>query len=167
MKILKTINAHKNEPVDYTTRLTVKAIVMDKKGNTAVFSGLLLGGGVEEGETFEQALHRECMEEAGIEIEIVKSLGVVVQYRDVLKRKYEIHGFLARLMEGHGSPTTDQEDELGKTTEWVSVDEARDIFEKRISGLEVITGEGFAKDAHQGKLYNTMTALTFLKEAIK
>lgn len=167
MKILKIINWEESEPIGYTTRLTVKAIIMDENSNTAIFSGLLLGGGVEEGETVEQALYRECMEEAGIEVEIVKPLGIVIQYRDILKRKYEVYGFLARLVGGHGLPTTAQRDELGKTVEWLPVSEARSMFEKRIKELEVATKEGFVEDAHQGKLYNTITALTFLDEAVK
>lgn len=166
MEILKIINENQNQ-FDYKTRLTVKAIVLDESGNTAIFSELLLDGGVEEGETVEQVLHRECREEAGIKIEIIRPLGIVVQYRDILKRKYEVHGFLARLTGGHGLPTTEQVDEIGKTMEWLPVSEARSIFEKRITGLETVTKEGLVDDAQQGKLYNTITALTFLDEATR
>lgn len=167
MKILTIINKQENEPKDYTTRLTVKALVLDEDEKIAIFSGFLLGGGVEEGETTEQALHRECMEEAGIEIEIVRHLGVVTSYRDEIKRKYEVHGFLARLVGKHDLPTTKQEDELGETVTWLPFKEARSMFEKRISELEASSGADITKDSHQGKLYNTETALTFLNEATK
>lgn len=167
MKLLKVLSVGKPEPTDYTTRLTAKAVVMDKNGNTALFSGLLLGGGVKEVETIEEALHRECIEEAGITVEILRSLGVVVQYRDKLKKKYEIHGFLARVVGENSTPTTKQSDELGKTTEWLSLDEARIMFEKRISELESLPADRLADDSIQGKLYNTITALIFLNEATK
>lgn len=166
MEKLAILTTAESEPVDYKTRLTVKAIVIDEHTNVALYSGLLLGGGVEDGESSEEALHRECMEEAGLTIKIIRPLGVVLQYRDEFRKRYEVHGFFAQALT-QGVATTKQEDEIDKTAEWVSIDGARNIFETRISELESNTGMDKNKDSYQGRLYNTKTALIFLNEAAK
>jgi len=166
MKLLATCNQNEIEPTDYTVRPTVKAVVIDENKNIAIFSGLLLGGGIEDDETAEQALHRECMEEAGITIKILKSLGTVIQYRDEIKKKYEVQGFIAQLVSKEAPPTTHQEDEFGKGLIWIPLSDAKELFEKRIEELKSNPDTDFSHDAYQGKLYNTMTALIFLNEAI-
>lgn len=149
---------------DYVIRPTVKAVVLDDKSHVLLFSDLLLGGGVEDGETFEQALERECMEEAGININIIKPLGTVVQYREFLRKKYEVHGFLVRVTGTTSLPTTLQEDEVGKKVRWMKLENARGILENKIQSLKELDSQNTTDDSYQGKLFNSLTALAFLNK---
>lgn len=167
MKLLSTFNNSDTEPVGYALRPTVKAIVVDEHRNIAIFAGLLLGGGIEGTETAEEALHRECMEEAGITIKILQPLGTIIQYRDEIKKKYEVQGFLAQLINKEVFATTSKEDELKKEVIWMTPSDAKEFFEKKIGELKSNPNADVSGDVYQGKLYNTMTALMFLNEAIK
>lgn len=125
--LLKILNANAAEPASYEYRPTVKVVVINDKHEVLLYNNFLMGGGVEDGETIEQAVARECLEEAGAVVRIEKELGTVVQYRDFIKKKYEIFGFLAQL-ESLGKPITTQEDEVGKTVGWKTLDEAKKIL---------------------------------------
>ncbi len=80
-----------------------KFIVLQKKTDKGV-SYHLSGGGVDEGETLEQAIRRELMEELNVEVDVVREIGV---YNDLYKTwrldgeefnvKYEIHVFDTKL----------------------------------------------------------------------
>ena len=80
-----------------------KFIVLRKTTDKGI-SYHLSGGGVDEGETLEQAIKRELMEELNVEVEVVREIGV---YNDLYKTwrldgeefdvKYEIHVFDTRL----------------------------------------------------------------------
>ena len=66
-------------PVDFVS--SVRAVVF-KEGSVLVMRNLdgphiLPGGRVEKGETLEETLHRELLEEAGVEIEVMAQIGVV------------------------------------------------------------------------------------------
>lgn len=93
---LLTLNANKFEPENYSVRKTVKTIIPNENNEVLIFGSNLIGGGVEKGESDEDALKREALEEAGIEIEIIKPLGDITQYRDFLKKKYIITGYISR-----------------------------------------------------------------------
>lgn len=167
MQPLATFCSSANEPVDYVPRPTVKAVVLDESKRVLLFSGSLLGGGVEKGETDEAALHRECLEEAGISIEIVKPLGIVIQFRDVLKKRYEIHGVVARYVAKVSEPTTTSESEKRRIVAWHTLPEAISMLEKSVEEFERANAKETFDDSYQARLYNAKTALIFLQEAAK
>ncbi len=167
MPALEILKKTDKEPEGYLDRPTVKGVVFDLVGKVALFGGLLPGGGVEKEETDEAALKRECLEEIGCPIEIVKELGIVVQYRDYLKKKYLVHGYMARAISSLVHPTTDQEDEIGRGFQWVTIDDAIASLEKEIHALEEVGPGDYPQDIHQARLYNRKTSLIFLKEAKK
>ena len=80
-----------------------KFIVLQKNTDKGV-SYHLSGGGVDEGESLEQAIRRELMEELKVEVDIVREIGV---YNDLYKTwrldgeefdvRYEIHVFDTKL----------------------------------------------------------------------
>lgn len=95
MKILAEISDHSLNLGDsgeklgdyYRLRKSARAILLNEKGEMAaqyarVFGyHELPGGGVERGESIEQALQREVLEEVGCDCELVKPIGMVIEYR--------------------------------------------------------------------------------------
>ncbi len=168
MNILQVLNDQVAEPTDYTARPTVKAVILNDKNEVLLFGGSLVGGGVEDGETLEQALDRECLEEVGAVIRELKPLGMVIQYRDEWKKRYEIQGYLAKFVETRSAPTTKSESELSRSLSWKTIAEAKQLL--RASLEELNAPEERAKqvgDAKQASRFNTQTSLTFLEEAEK
>lgn len=163
--VLEIINNNEIEPKDYESRPTVKAVIINGRNEILFFGDSLIGGGVDEGETFLEALSRECLEEVGVSVNVIQELGIVIQYRDYLKRKYEVHGYIARYVETVGAPTTDQEREIGKSIEWKTFYDGIQLLEKKITDLDGAISE--EDDSYQGPLYNAKTYLIFLKEAQK
>lgn len=119
MKLLKEISegslGHSDEfeqlGTQYQLRKSARAIVLNDKGematqylNTYIFHKLP-GGGVEPGETIEQAVKREVLEEVGCDCEIVDKLGVVIEYRNKEKLLQISYGFVARVVGEIGVPT--------------------------------------------------------------
>ena len=64
-----------------------KFIVLEKHKDNCIFYDIA-GGGVDDGETLEEALKRELMEELNVEVEITKELGVY----DKMYRQWELDG---------------------------------------------------------------------------
>lgn len=114
------------EPENYIDRPTVKGLVFNNENKIAFLwhptenYGLLPGGGVEVGETEEDAFIRECKEEIGCDVEIISKIGTAAQYRAKDGRKFNIHFFVARVIGEIGKPTTTQEDELAVITRWMT-----------------------------------------------
>ncbi len=63
---------------------------------------LLPGGGVEGLESDEEAIMRELQEELGATVKHILPIGVVVQYRTHLGRRYIVRGYTAELDSANG-----------------------------------------------------------------
>lgn len=85
----------------------------------------LPGGGIEEGEDIKTALDRECEEELGIEVEITKEIGSIIEYRAQFKLLQTSYCSLARTSSKKNSPNfTDEEKSSGFEIVWVEPNEA-------------------------------------------
>ena len=164
---LLILNSNEYEPTDYVDRKTTKAVIVNQEGKVLLFDSNLIGGGVEGNETFEEALHREALEEAGARVEIVKYLGDAIQYRDFIKRKYVVKGYYCTYVESLGLPTTTQDDEQGIEAQWFSPDEALSNLQKEIDIIKNENPKEYKDDAYQMEIYNREMAVFFIKEAFK
>lgn len=130
-------------PVEYFYRPTAKGFVVDGEGKVACLyiqdneTQLygVPGGGVEEGETFERAFIRECMEEIGCTVRITASLGKALQVRNRKAQNYEIEYFVAELVGKKGVPTSTQADEKEVSVGWLSPEELYEGFKNQLSRL--------------------------------
>lgn len=166
MKLLLTINENDFEPQDYILRKVVRSIILDESKSKVLFFGsLLVGGGVEEGETDEEAVAREAMEEVGAKVEIIRQLGEVVAYRDFLKKKYVVHGYLCNIVGDLETPTSlDPEEKETKAT-WVDISTAIKRLESEIATIESERLRSTDQDdLGQRRSHNRKTSLVFLKE---
>lgn len=161
------LNANSTEPTDYLERKVAKAVIVNDDGLTLTQGPYLIGGGVEEWESYEEALHREAMEEAGIEIEIMRPLGVVVGYRDALKKKYFTKGYLCKYLRTVSEPTTNDTEELEHKLEWLMPEQTIAKIESEIEILKLADQNLYTGDEYQSRLYNRQMTLAFLKEAFK
>ena len=153
-----------SEPKEYTLRPTVKGFVFDDENKIALIwhptekYGLLPGGGVEEGEAFEEGFIRECKEEIGCDIEIVSSLGTAVQFRAKDSRRYETHFYIAKVVGEKGVPTTTQEDELGIETRWMTIEELEAQLEEQAA---------FKSEDWYQRQFNSRTHFAALKKYLQ
>lgn len=135
----------------FTDRLTGKAVVFDRNnlaliGNKVNSFYLLPGGGIEEGESIEEGVVRECLEEIGYQVKLIEPLGVVEDYRQREKRHKISHCYIAEVVGEKGNQKlTESEKRNGLHVIWVSLAEA----------IKILTGQ--AKQLRNGEVtfYNT------------
>jgi 8-oxo-dGTP pyrophosphatase MutT (NUDIX family) len=145
--------------IQYGDRPTVKVVV--KKGNDILLlnKGLLPGGGVDEEESDKDAVVRELQEELGSTVKDLREIGTVIQYRDLLIKKYIINGYAATL-DSTGGITSPQDDgEAQFVMRWSNVEDAKKLVEQSIEEAKLLP---MNDDAHQGRLYNLMTTYELL-----
>ena len=132
-------------------RSIARAIVFDGRGLIAIHHVIrddafghgdyyeTPGGGVDAGETVEQACRRECQEELGYDIEIISEIGEIDDFYNLIKRQNLNHYFLARRASFVGKRFVSHGDSLIAETLWVSIDEALRLYEgvekARVGGL--------------------------------
>ena len=167
MEILKTIK-DSDFNLDFPTsdvtkkRRAARAIVFDTNKKVALLHVTkkhfhkLPGGGIEGKESVQEALKREAMEEIGCEIENVRELGIIEEYRGKFNLHQLSYCFLAGLAGEKGTPHLEA-DEIadGFETVWLSIEDA----------MKVLKSEANVED-YEGKFIQ-LRDLTLLSEARK
>ncbi|NBK96810.1 MAG: NUDIX hydrolase [Erysipelotrichia bacterium] len=121
--ILEDNAFRKRMNVPYAKRWTVRALAYNEEGKLCFLriKGSdsfgkrnhleTIGGGVENDESLEEALHREVMEEIGYECEIVEELGVVVDHYNLINRENISTYFVVKLTNYIGETKRSEEEE--------------------------------------------------------
>jgi 8-oxo-dGTP diphosphatase len=138
MKLLKIINPEnvsEGKVNAYPVREAVRAIVVDNEGKVALLHVKkenyykLPGGGIEESEDKMVALHRECLEEIGCNVEVMSEVGMIVEYRKMYSLKQISYCYLVKV-EGEKGDSSFTEEELGREFEqvWLPYEKAADVL---------------------------------------
>lgn len=153
---------------EYAERPTVKAIIFDSEGNIAIVGKAvhhfftLPGGGVDQDESLDQAIVRECLEEVGCEVSIERELGIIDDYRDRDSKHVVTHCYVAKVVGEKQAPSpTEEEAKLGFFVRWVPIHEALNIIGENVAELRRNRGI-----PHYNAGFNIVRDHLFLKEYI-
>jgi ADP-ribose pyrophosphatase YjhB (NUDIX family) len=154
------------EKINFEDRVTGKAIVFDDDKNVALVGTkvnsfyLLPGGGIDQGESIEVGIIRECLEEIGCNVELKMPIGTIDDYRNRDKKHCINYCYTAKLVGEKGELTlTEDEKKNGLHVIWVPLDEAIKILEKEVGQLK----RGEVTFYNTG--FNILRDHLFLKEA--
>lgn len=154
------------DEVPFENRPTGKAIVFDNENKVALVGTKvnsfyqLPGGGIDQGESIENGIIRECLEEIGCNVNLENEVGQIDDYRNRDKKHCINHCYTARLIGKKGELTlTEDEAKNGLHVVWVPLDEAVSILEKEVE--QVKRGEV----TFYNTAFNILRDFKFLKEA--
>jgi 8-oxo-dGTP diphosphatase len=144
----------------YELRKSARAILRKPDGTIAVlylqnhFLHKLPGGGVEKGESIEEAVVREIKEEVGCDIILREPIGIVIEYRKEQTLLHISHCYIADVVGDIGPSNLEQaEIDEGMITIWITPEEA-------IQKMEADT-----PNTYQGP-FITQRELAFLREFV-
>ncbi len=122
-------------------RLVVRGIVLDESGFVALHRIArddafgkqeyyeTPGGGVDEGETLEEALMRECGEELGEKVAVLQQIGIVRSAYNLIKTENENHYFICKKIGEGEKHFVSEGDFLIQETVWVPLEEGIKLLE--------------------------------------
>jgi len=122
---------------DYRLRKSARAILLNENGEMATqylekyTFHKLPGGGVDPGETIEEACRREILEEVGCDCEISEPIGIVIEYRNKYSMLHISYAFVAKVVGDIGEPKLEEgEIEEGQVTKWIKPEEVLRLMEQ-------------------------------------
>ena len=138
MNILAEIHRSRGVNVHGRTvhRTAVRAIILHGRNLLMIYSSNVgdykfPGGGVNDGESHAEALHREIQEEAGVPVLHVGSeLGTVIEYNLPIEKDYDVfkmtsHYYFCEVEDAFGVQKLDgYEQELGFKPVWININQA-------------------------------------------
>lgn len=138
MQIVKLTLVDDQYPIEGTehVRPISRGVVLDENGNVALHHVYrddafgkqwyfeTPGGGIDPGETPEQAVKRECKEELGDEVEILSYLGEVDDDYNLIHRHNQSHYYLCRKLSQGKRHFVSEGDLLIRETLWIPIEEA-------------------------------------------
>jgi ADP-ribose pyrophosphatase YjhB (NUDIX family) len=142
MKLLKLFNPEnlsESEINNLPKRKTTRAIIQNEKGEIAMLYSNkfnyheIPGGAVDEGETLEHGMVRECLEETGCNVEIIAELGLTQGLRPY-NSYYQLnnsYGYFVKKI-GDIQENNFDDDEIEENFElvWVTLEKAIELFDE-------------------------------------
>jgi 8-oxo-dGTP diphosphatase len=104
----------------YRSRITARAAIFDQQNKLALVHNYkydyykLPGGGVKKNESLIAGLSRECWEETGCRISVVKAIGKIIEYRYKKSLKQESYGYIAKVVGKKSVPKFDVQENKEK-----------------------------------------------------
>lgn len=145
----------------YELRKSARVILENEAGELAIQHlqnynfYKLPGGGVDPGETVEEALVREVREEVGCDCVITRPIGVTIEYRSKYKLLHISYCFVATVTSPITTPAFEKDElEAGQTNIWVDPKQVLDL---------VKSGERTNYESH----FNIPRELAFLEEYLR
>lgn len=125
-------------PLNYEKRVTVKAIVRNENGQFAFVTNpihkfYLLAGGGAESEDLEKEIQRECMEEVRYEVDVVREIGRIHEFRNRSAKEYESICFLVKTKEAVNEDLrTEDEKKNELEVMWFNAKEAQKVLAEQV-----------------------------------